>query len=519
MKNRWTQAELREATLWWVASLTVGGRAYRWAESPLAINSDGGLLSVAGGLQGAQVDCQAPWMGLTPEARKASLDLAPGAAKPADLISGRYSLDGAPAEVALLREGDDWEDRQVILRGYVVGYDWGGDDEILSISAEETADQDRGLLPDPGALVSATTWPYASENAVGMWYIMVYGTPGSSGVPAVPALFVASTTVGGISDWLLVAGHPVVATSCVVYDGTNSETLNILTVADGAGRLVSVVDLATATTIAVDPSLDYQTGWTSAGALSVSGSDPGGAGSILETVLTSSTLPIDRGILASSRDALNAFRIGAFIQEPISPMDWITQALLPLLPISVTTGPNGWRVSPIPMTPKSLDCIATITAGDGYTQAVRIDRAQRVGFDTIANEIALKYALDVSSNASSATATISGSGYDGVAHTDLQSRLSQQTYGKRVKSLETVAVYDDSTAYRIVRWQAIAYGFTRTQVRYSLVQSYAFLMAGDLVWLTDSRIKIDSPAWVQRASLQSDGHIEVELIIWEVPRG
>jgi len=517
MRRTWTRADLQGASLWWVASLSVGGRVYRWAESPLEVTSDDGDLAIAGGLQNAAISQVAPWMGGAPESRQVSLDLMPSAVgmNPASLLSSRYMLDRAPVEVALWRAGDAWEERQVLLQGLVVGYDWGGPDEVLTIEGEESAQQDRGLLPFPGAVVSSTTWPYAAPPAGGLYYPVILGAPGP--VAATPALMVESTVQGGASDLLLVAGHQVSATSVTVYDGSAFEVLAVSTTTDGVGRVVSVVDLGTATTIAVDPTIAYQVGWASAGILAISGAAPAtGAGSILEVVLAQSTLPVDRGSLASVRDALNSYLLGAFVQQQLSPFEWVTQAVLPLLPIAILTGPDGWRILPIPVTPTEADCQGSIQAGDGYTQAIRLDRARRAGFDEIANEIQIKYALDTQTNASSETALLSGAGWDGVAHTDLASQLSQQTYGRRVKSLETVAVYDSSTAYRILRWQSIAYAFSRSLLRYSLAQEYFFLRPG-LVWVQDSVLQIDAAGWIQRLDFTTDGRVEVEIVIWSTP--
>ena len=518
MRRHWTRQDLQNASLWWIASLSVGGRTYRWAESPLVVASDSGSLAIGGGLQGAQVSQTAPWLGLQPETRQATLDLSPSlGANPAALLSARYMLDGSAIEVALWRAGDAWEERQVLLSGFVTGYDWGGPDEVLSIEGTESALQDRGMIPDPGAVVTSTTWPASAASAVGLFYPTILGAPGSDGTLGAVALVVEVTA--GAAVTLLVAGHPVSATSCTVSDGTTSAVLTIATQADGLGRLVSTVDLTGSGLF--DPALTYQTAWDQGGAglLSISGNAAAiGAGSVLEAVLALSTLPVDRGSLASARDFLDAYRVGAFVQQQLSPLDWVTKAILPLLPVAVLTGPDGWRVVPIPMAPTDADCVATLYAGDGYTQVVRLDRAQRAGFDDVANEIEVKYSLDLATNASSKSARMSGAGFvAGNAHTDLSSRMSTQTYGRRVKTLETVAVYDDSTAYRILRWQSIAYGFTRTVLRYSCVQEYAFLAPGNLVRIVDSLLQIDRAAWVQRVDLTSDGRVELELVIWEYP--
>lgn len=520
MRQRWTQADIRGASLWFVASLTAGGQVYRWAEKPLSINSDTGSLSISPGLQGARVSQSAPWMGREPEQRKATVELSPARGiNPAELLRGRYMLDGSPLEIALWREGDPWEDRQIRMNGWVTSYEWGGSKEPLSIYAEESALQDRALIPEPGALVSPATWPYAAPSMLGIQYPTILGAPGSNGVPASPAMFVACSTIGGSEDLLLVAGHPVSATSVSITasDGTGPEVFAITTRTDGLGRQVSVVDISAAALITKDATLSYRVAWDQGGAgmLAVSGTSPAlGAGSILEAVLARSTLPVDRGSLSSARDPLNAYQLGGFIQQPLSPLEWVTRIVLPLLPVSILTGPSGWRVLPILLSPKLSDCICTLKVG---TQVVRLERARRVGFDEVANEFELAYALNIDTNAQTASALLSGAGWDGVSHTDLSSQLSRNTYGPRIWTGQTIAIYHQSTAYKTLRWQSIAYAFTRILLRYSCIQTYSFLCPGNMVWLVDDVLCLDRPAWVQVVDLTSDGRVEIELVCWETP--
>jgi hypothetical protein len=83
-----------------------------------------------------------------------------------------------------------------------------------------------------------------------------------------------------------------------------------------------------------------------------------------------------------------------------------------------------------------------------------------------------------------------------------------------VKSLETVGVYDEGTAYRILLWKAIAFQCSRSILRYSCVQEYAFLTPGSLVWLSDSLLQLERAAWVQSVDLATDGRVELELVTW-----
>ena len=222
MRAQYTREDLQGVTLWRIVTVQAG-KTYRWAETALTVPTATGTLQILGGLLGAEIDQVAPLFSRDPESRRASCDM--NGVNIAAIRAAGYEVDGAPAEVALLRDGDAWEDRMILLSGIVVAYEWGGYEEPLHLEIEQSAAQDRGLLPDPAWVVSVDTWPYAMGE--GLYYPVVLGCPGGGTISAVPAIFVESTVVGGANNYLLVAGHIVSATSVTVYDGSNSEILNI----------------------------------------------------------------------------------------------------------------------------------------------------------------------------------------------------------------------------------------------------------------------------------------------------
>lgn len=539
MRRRFTSSELAGARLWWVLSFDFGGKTWRVANGALSIetvaNGSSRYLAVPGGLGDAGVEMEAPWMGRAPEARSGDFEAVVPGLDVGATLAARYELDGQPAEVAVWREGDVWENRMVVLSGQVTDYEFGAPGDGIRLTIEESVTLDRAQFPEMGAVVSAVTWPDAAENAIGVPYPWILGAPGSDGTQASPALFVRTTLSGGDRELLLVAGHAVTATSVLISDGTsttsvhyhhdldgtitsattttpNVESFLIEHMEDGSGRLVAVVDITSAATIAVDVALSYTAAWTGgAGMVGVSGAEATGAGSILETVLSRSTLPVDRGSLSAVRDQLDAWPLGAQIQEPLSPMDWATDALLPLLPVAILTGPNGWRVVILPLEPTQRDCVCTLTAGPAVQ---RIGRARREGQDEIANRIELRYAVDVVSGNTRKTAVVSEE-WDGASHPSLSVRTSNQIYGVRSESSESVAVYEATAAIRTVRWKAALYTFPRSVITYAVPQ-YQWLQPGDLVWLVDAELSIQQPAWVSRVLL-SPGAAVADLVIWRLP--
>ena len=138
MRSRYQPSELRTAKLWWIVSLDFGGRTWRVSQASLSIESTeaGRWLSVSAGLDTAEAQLTAPWMGTAPEQRSISLELSIPELDVGLLLSRNYELDGAPVEVAIWREGDTWEDRLQILRGQITSYEWGAKGEALALEAE-----------------------------------------------------------------------------------------------------------------------------------------------------------------------------------------------------------------------------------------------------------------------------------------------------------------------------------------------------------------------------------------------
>ena len=498
---------------WWIATLTIAGTQRHYARAALAIEDSeaGRWRRVSPGLDGGEVQASAPWLGQTPEERSASVRVVdPGLDIPA-LLAQHHTLDGTPLEIALWTEGTVWAARDIRLSGIVTDYRWGAVGEALELDAAESVFQDRGVLPGVDRAVSDTTWPTRSENAAGQ-YPIVIGAPGSDGTRATPALFVESTAQGGARDLLLVAGHPVSAASVLVFDGSTSESLLTEQVTDGAGTLVTVVDLATATVIAVDEALDYYCAWNNgAGLLSVTGTaDATGAGAVVELVLAQSTLPIDRSSVAAVRDALNAYQVGAVITESVSPAEWVADGLLPFLPVALTTGPKGWRFLPINLDAGFADCVGTLTAR--RPNAVRQGLVTQEGRDEVANTLELRYAIDLDAADTAKLARVTGAD----THPCLPAVLSRQVYGEKIRSEETVFVYDDATAYRILLWWARAYAFPRSVVSYRTI-GYDWLKPGMLVWLVDAELSIEQAAWVQAIQVNEAGYQMVELVLWRNP--
>jgi hypothetical protein len=511
---RWAAADLRGARLWWIAELRLGGALRRYATQALSITSTtepGGAVAVSAALDVPALRKSTPAQGATPEARTARITVLPD--ETPGLWSGRgLQLEGQPVTLSLWREGDIWEDRRAQLRGTVVGVAWGAEGEPLELEIEESIGLDRAVIPAPGAVVTATTWPDAAPAALGEPYPMIIGQPGRGGVQASAAVWAESVLQGGARDLLLVAGHPVAATAVTIYDDAGAyESLAVEHVTDGAGQRVAVVDLAAATTIAIDPEGSYRAAWTSGpGLIGVSGTGATSAGEVIAALLALSSLAIDTGSVTSARDALAGYLIDAVIDDAISPSAWVASALLPLLPIALVAGVDGWGVRVIPVRPRLSDAIATLRVGPMIT---RDGAVQGEGYGEIANRIALRYARGGTADETTAEAVIAATPDDG-AHASADAARSVARYGVRELTQQTDVVYDASTAYLIARGWAQQRAAPRWRYRYQLGIEWAWLEPGDVLRLIDADIDTDAAVVLDVVEFSDDGLMVVEMVEW-----
>ena len=515
MSARWSAVDLRGVPLYWVATVTLAGRARYYATEALSITSSvvaGGSVATEATLQPVSLRKQGASFGGVPEARTARITVLP-VESPGVWIAEGHILEGQPCELALWRAGDTWEQRRVQLRGVIRSASWGAAGEPLELEVEESLVADRLLYPSPGMVVSTTTWPDAAASAVGLPYPVIVGQPGRTGIAAAPALYVESVLAGGARDLLMVAGHPVVADSVTIYDDSGaSESFPVELLDDGSGQRVAVVDLGLAGTVAVDPEGSYSSSWESgAGLLAITGTGGAvGAGDVILALLARSGLVVDSGQAASARDALNGYLIDAVIDTPTAPSAWIAAALLPILPAAMVAGADGWWVRPLPIRPTLADCIAQLVPGVGVTREGQVTGE---GESEIANDLSLRLAIGTETDDPTIEARL-GPTTDGGSHSSADAVRSASRYGVRTASEESVALHDLATAYRVLRWWAQVRAWPRWRMRYVVGPEWAWLEPGDVLRLTDSDLSIDGPVLLDAVEFQDAGTLLLEVIQW-----
>ena len=334
----------------WLLTLSIFGELVHLASEDCTIASEReGTRYFVGGLPETSVASALSSMGGSPAGEPVATfsDIyIPGAlaryGQGLELLAGR-------GELAVIARGEQWERRLVLCSGRVRESRIRRGD-FVDLTLGDMLGDDRGTLIPVTAVVNADTWSSPADNAQDQVYPVVMGEPGvyklatgaTAGTTGSPAPMVDNT---GGAEILLISLYRVEAQSVRIIcedDGSN-EVFNVTTTTDSLGQQVSVVSLAGAATLTVDEENTYYVRWNNGGGiLDHEGQLLEGAGSILIWALNRSSLRFDRVAFEGAREVLDRYKFGGFVNDTgFSPVEWLADNILPLLPVSMGFGRDG----------------------------------------------------------------------------------------------------------------------------------------------------------------------------------
>lgn len=370
--------------------------------------------------------------------------------------------------------------------------EYGGRSEPITFSLREMPWDDRGQLPALRARVALATWPVFDPDIHWERYPIVIGRPGvdQAGTPAL--LVDAAADVVLISD-----GAVAAATVTLVVNGVGYAGVAVVETTDGLGRRVSTCDTTAVPLNLVDGDEVWVRWGASAGGI-LDPADPTralrGAGGVVEYLLRRSTLRVDWGRIRAVRERLDPYLIDGYIQpapgERVQPWGWLSEHVLPLLPVSVRTGPDGLYLAVFEPTTPIGQVRAVMEEGRNCT---RISPVTVLGTSDIANDLSLAYAPRASNDKPTEIATLTGSqdtlDDDSTAIDSGICRESVRRFGARPWAAKTAVVYDRATAVRVLRHRAALRALPPREVTYVLdVADAEGLEPGDPVSLADAEL-------------------------------
>jgi len=458
----------------------------------------------------------------------------------AALSAAGVILDGSAAELALLTPGDDYGRRVVLAAATVTGAEWGELGQPVRFSIARADVENMVEVPSATEQVDWVTMPSGvltlSPGDLGLSYPRVYGSPGR--------IDATDWVTGGQGVWvrhdglyhlrLVIAGQWIYGSEFVWLSGDadiGGHRFRLYNTRDSRGQPVAVVaesvDFVPDPAVAdadspgvilwdtdadgyfyglgcdfrpngsdnnpnLPPELYQPIGVDASSAVFWSFRGPGASdglsgksplvGDVIVDLLARTGARTDYGRWQAAARLLAGYRLDFVIDARVKIMEFLRSAILPLLPLSIESGPAGdypvvWQYDA-----PAVDATAAINAD----RDPAISRASAIKGDSsqIANAFALQYAYSVRTGSYTETVTRD-------ATTCPYCAASERRWGRVERQVQTVVVYDSATAAAILAWMARAYTGVRRSVSYLVPATYA-LTRGQVVTLTDSLVSLSA---------------------------
>lgn len=514
-------------------SFTFAGFVWRFATSPVSItDKSGAMVPHQGSLDLGSVKLDVPLFTDSPSDPSISVTVQTPGVNVADLVARGHYLQRARAEIAGWIPGTVYEDRRVFASGYITEPEYGGLGEPLSFTIRGFLDEDRGTFPPPEAVCTEQTWPNRAPLIDGEPYPFVFGAPGrysflavTGNVPATRGLLVntGSTPTPGLA--VLIADGVVGATSVTLTeikaDGTKQEaSKTVNTGSDGAGRTISYVTVAAAgtggpTTPAANPDSEFWVRWGgTAGGVQEGGTAVRSAADVAEIVLRSSTVGIDVPRWRSVGRRLAHIALDGVIEQQVTPMEWVRDQIVPLMPMGLGVGPNG--VYPAVWDPDAKP-EWHLVEGQNFTRVGRMVEVRQRQY----NDHTIRYALGRYPERrwyGSIRFTGRDPNAEDSSASDAFRKQSEQAFGSlRAPDFESETVWSGSTAWEWGRWKSRAESFPWVQIYGECPPSMLRMVEGTMGEFTESATSMSS----RKAYLQSleiaRSVIRVVLVVQLIP--
>jgi len=417
-----------------------------------------------------------------------------------ELVSKGHDLWRGTGELSLWIEGRPHEDRVVLINGSLTDPSYGAKGERVKFSLEANGFEDTSLTHTQTQKVNLLTWLDPAEASIDAYYPIVWGTPGiyslSDGTPATtygtPVPVGKKSLPNAIG---IVAGHEVEATQVTLYNlsmnPVTSVVGNLVTTTDLLDQAVTTVDLGGAG-LSYSPEdeiwaiwdIDGGGAWNDKRTAAVSG-----AGAVIRYLLRTSTLKIDLGTWRSLGTYLDQnFKLSGYINDAISSWKYISNEIIPLLPLSIYSTPEGIGASLWRREALKSDAVGTITIGGGTSRIGPVQYEKQ----TIINDLRLEFASNAESNKTLRSVGVVGDKEP--TESDLfsteYSRASYLRYGIKSSAIKSDIIYETATAINVLQWKHRASALPYRVIRYQVPIRLGFLRRGDLVLLNDKELFI-----------------------------
>ena len=540
MGRRFTAEELLEADPIWILDLNLAGQVYRFASENVEIQDLNlnktyrylGTLSDVDFTSSASffdADLSLPSAGVTVVF---DVDLA-------ELISRGADLGSAGAELSLWLVGNNYDDRQTVVKGTATTGEFGAAGEPVKFMIEPEWLETSKAIPGPAAFVSGDSFSNAAENAEGLAYPVIIGKPGAYARYAGSPAYVINTS----TELLLIADGIVDASTVKIEDSEGNTVTGkaVLNATDRLGQAYSYVDISGFYVAG----RSYFTHWNDGssepggggGGIPLAfdkrpedstGDAPGGyltnAGDVIRYLLLRSGLPLDEGRTVAACEQLQDISLNGYIGERTDCLEILKDDVLPLVPVSLRAGVNGvypivWRYWA-----KVEDAAANLTADKDIFRNGGI----RYEGNRIANEFVFKWRHNAKRNKLTKTSTLTGDPSVNVGGVVIDNTFREQTsavsrniytvnsyskYGTRSKTIRSRFIGYPKDAFRVLAWKSQAEGQRHKSISYLAPFKYAWLEPGSVVTITDPELHLVEQLVLVRSIEWAQDSLVLDLLL------
>lgn len=483
----------------------------RLSSSPVVIeDSDGVARQYRGGLPRIVWRSEVPLYEVSTSVRSLALEVDLGD-QVATLEARGLTLEGARATLRRWRQGMTWRQRQLFLEGRVRGVQLGTPGERVRFDLVEEEFEDRAILW-PAPVITAAAFPTADSSAIGQPIPRVYGAPGVYRSASGQVLHAGSRPeridfLSMSRDYLLISGGEVAANEVTVTN-TDDDTTDTLTVStatvtlDGVGYVYSYVDVLTSGLITEAPidTNPYVVSWSEGCGAKLSPRAPlhDGGGYLVRYLLSRSTLRVDRGSVQTAVNQLNRYRFGTYVDAKIRPWDLLRTMILPLLPVSITPGPEGLRLIVWRPDARAHEAVYHLEEGRNaslasFREAIDVELVTAAEVSYAPDDVTGDFADTVKIYPRGSAGLRRASTRFAAAAAADQARSLGEGVPERVALVEADAVHDTGTAY-LIGMDCVRRGWRAPElVTWDVDEEGAGLEEGDVVLVTSA-----SFGWTQQ---------------------
>lgn len=496
-----------------------GGRVHRYATHNITLDSNGGPIQYLPSIMEFDFVESADLTSIDIEANIVSMGLIMDDVDLLERWSRGDTMEGLDADFfyVLMRDNvveQSYDERVLLYRGQIQEPQIGDPNQFyqfVTISIEAQPYESDRLLMDSNKYFDTRFNDRDLNTSDGKPWAIVLGSAGGAikttagevkNIFAIPAY---NTQVYMSSSYaeMMVAGHPVGASTCVIQDENFMEATKSIGIADdGRGNAYSYIRLTTSDNVAMPNytgSGDSRSWWiyfTDGGGLAnpFGAGDLKGAGDICRWALQRSGQRIDDGAWANISPILNQYGFEGYINDPkMTAFEWLNGNILPFLPITVRMGPKGLKPILIQMwalTHVTSMASITIDSTSNVTQISPINTIRSTS--ELVNELTLRWAkrgFDQSYSSTIRVTNIKSEDYDVVSDYSI---LSINRYGKKPAAMDSDYIYDRDTAIKVAMDMVRSKCLPINTIEVEADMELGWLQVGDVLDVTVPRIYLEN---------------------------